>query len=148
MVIMEEKSVPDLRLFYRGHAQVRDAIGSPGTRRCLFGSPDPAETSRFCREELRREYDRQKKKWNFDFEKDTPLEGGRYQWERVQCPLPEQSHTEAVFGPEERVQERVAPEPAAPTPAPCPAPADRSSQPPVRQPSITGECTLRRLRAV
>ena len=154
MLIMEDQSAPDQRLFYLGHAQVRRAVGSP--RRCLFGPPDPVETTRFVQEEMRQIYERQKKKWNFDFEKEQPVAGGRYLWERVEHPPPEQSRTEAGFGAEvepvqplERVQEPA--EPAAPAPAPAPAPpapaaaapADRSTERPVRQRPITGEHSAR-----
>lgn len=94
MLIMEDQSSPEVRRFYLGHAQVRRATRSPC--RCLFGPPDPAATQRFIQEEMRLIYEGQKKKWNFDFEREQPLPG-RFQWEAVDSAPPEQSRTEAGF---------------------------------------------------
>ncbi|XP_037087970.1 cyclin-dependent kinase inhibitor 1B-like [Pollicipes pollicipes] len=96
MLIMEDQGAPDLRRFYLGHAQVRSAAGSPC--RCLFGPADTEATRRFVQGEMKDIYERQKKKWNFDFELERPVPGGRYQWERVGGAPPEQSRTEAGFG--------------------------------------------------
>ncbi|XP_043224724.1 cyclin-dependent kinase inhibitor 1B-like [Amphibalanus amphitrite] len=150
MMIMDNQNAPDLRLFYLGHAQVRRAAGSP--RRRLFGPVDPAETRRVLEEEMRHIYESQKKKWNFDFEKEEPVPGGRYLWERVQPPPPEQSRTEAAYGPEpsERVQEPAAPAPApAPVAAPAAAPSDRASNRPARsQAAITDMLRTRKRQRV
>ena len=52
-------------------------------RRCLFGKPNPTDTKKFLQDQINRIHERNKSKWNFDFEKDTPLPG-RYTWHIIQ----------------------------------------------------------------
>ena len=48
-------------------------------KRCLFGRGDPEENIRFAKKELEKSLQDSKKRWNFDFESERPLDG-RYQW--------------------------------------------------------------------
>lgn len=50
--------------------------------RSLFGPVDHDESKRFLQEELSRITQQDSKRWNFDFQKDKPLEG-RFAWETV-----------------------------------------------------------------
>lgn len=54
--------------------------------RCLFGPIDHEELTEFLNKELDEDTEIAKQKWNFDFENETPLEGGsgRYEWTIVQ----------------------------------------------------------------
>lgn len=62
-------------------------------QRCLFGKPDP-ETQERNKEDamdmLKKDTEEKTKKWNFDFENETPLKG-RYQWEKVRSETPSKS---------------------------------------------------------
>ena len=51
-------------------------------RRCLFGPVDHAENTRFLKHQLKLQEEESCKKWNFDFNTMTPLEG-KYTWEPV-----------------------------------------------------------------
>lgn len=48
-------------------------------KRCLFGRGDPEENIRFAKKELEKSLADSKKRWNFDFESERPLDG-RYEW--------------------------------------------------------------------
>ena len=50
--------------------------------RCLFGPVDHEEVRRTLRRELRVLTERNREKWNFDFQQERPLPG-RYSWERT-----------------------------------------------------------------
>ncbi|XP_029429372.1 cyclin-dependent kinase inhibitor 1 [Rhinatrema bivittatum] len=50
--------------------------------RSLFGAVDHEQLKHDCRELLRSCHEEAKRKWNFDFVSETPLEGA-YKWERV-----------------------------------------------------------------
>ena len=55
---------------------------NPGTsrvKRCLFGRGDPEENIRFAKRELEKSLQDSKKRWNFDFEAERPLDG-RFEW--------------------------------------------------------------------
>lgn len=63
--------------------RTEEAVADPetsGVRRCLFGRGDPEENIRFAKRELERSLCESKRRWNFDFEADKPL-NGRYEWE-------------------------------------------------------------------
>jgi hypothetical protein len=84
-----------LRLLFPRLGRARSASNEPSpgenvspavtnARRCLFPGPrpSPAEVNALIDEELAREREEAKRKWNFDFEKLEPLPG-RYLWEPV-----------------------------------------------------------------
>uniref|UniRef100_UPI00398F5635 cyclin-dependent kinase inhibitor 1C n=1 Tax=Pristiophorus japonicus TaxID=55135 RepID=UPI00398F5635 len=49
--------------------------------RSLFGPIDHEELRRETKSKLREIGERDRRKWNFNFATDTPLEGGEYEWE-------------------------------------------------------------------
>ncbi|XP_067849799.1 cyclin-dependent kinase inhibitor 1B [Heptranchias perlo] len=49
--------------------------------RSLFGPIDHDELRRETKSKLREIGERDRRKWNFNFDTDTPLEGGEYEWE-------------------------------------------------------------------
>ncbi|XP_067902089.1 cyclin-dependent kinase inhibitor 1B [Heterodontus francisci] len=49
--------------------------------RSLFGPIDHDELRRETKSKLREISERDRRKWNFNFATDTPLEGGEYEWE-------------------------------------------------------------------
>ena len=51
-------------------------------RRCLFGPVDHEENNRFLKQQLKIQEQESCKKWNFDFNTMTPLDG-KYAWEPV-----------------------------------------------------------------
>ncbi|CAG0896894.1 unnamed protein product [Cyprideis torosa] len=64
---------------------------SKSPRRSLFEADTNASsmsTMEFLEEELRREREEQRKKWDFDFESMIPMQGGRFQWVKEAVPLP------------------------------------------------------------
>lgn len=52
-------------------------------RRCLFGPPDHERIRRDLDKALEENNAEMQSKWNFDFQKDSPLEG-KFQWEVVE----------------------------------------------------------------
>ncbi|GFW63829.1 uncharacterized protein TNCV_3744341 [Trichonephila clavipes] len=52
-------------------------------RRCLFGPPDHEFTNNFLETETKKLEQRNRDRWNFDFVRGTPLDGGRYAWTPV-----------------------------------------------------------------
>lgn len=80
--------------------------------RSLFGPIDHDELRRETKSRLREISERDRRKWNFNFATDTPLQGGQYQWEeggdvpafyretvqrgkvRLPCPPPEPSSSD------------------------------------------------------
>ncbi|XP_037070277.1 cyclin-dependent kinase inhibitor 1B-like [Pollicipes pollicipes] len=84
MLVMEE-IVPEGGV--RGEVVAHPALGQaarppPSCRRRLFAATCPDSDSRLLRDELQAIYERQRLRWNFDFEREEPLPG-RYQWEYV-----------------------------------------------------------------
>ncbi|XP_020367636.1 cyclin-dependent kinase inhibitor 1C [Rhincodon typus] len=80
--------------------------------RSLFGPIDHDELRRETKSKLREISERDRRRWNFNFATDTPLQGGEYEWEeggddvpafyresvhrskpRLQCPVPESCHS-------------------------------------------------------
>jgi len=124
MLVMQMEEQPDMRRFLLGHAQVNRAANSP--RRCLFGPMDQEANRRFINEEMEDIYKAQEKKWNFDFRLERPLPG-RFLWQPVGSPPPEQSRTEAgsQFGPEPETGAEGDSTPTLCHPASPPSPADR-----------------------
>lgn len=55
-------------------------------RRCLFGRPDHQELENDLQRELDRDAREMSEKWEFDFKEEKPLEGTRFQWEKVNEP--------------------------------------------------------------
>ena len=51
-------------------------------RRSLFGPVDHEATQLMCRQECQKLIDEENNRWNFDFEKGTPLDG-QYKWEEL-----------------------------------------------------------------
>ena len=52
-------------------------------KKCLFGRPDHKELDEYLKKELKKDVQEKNEKWNFDFEKGVPKEGGTFQWEKV-----------------------------------------------------------------
>lgn len=85
---MAEKSGSDIfaRLrFFQTESENTDSDPTrpnPATsrvKRCLFGRGDPEENIRFAKRELEKSLQDSKKRWNFDFESERPLDG-RFEW--------------------------------------------------------------------
>ena len=70
----QEDSNPD-----EHSAENRPNPATSRVKRCLFGRGDPEENIRFAKKELEKSLQDSKKRWNFDFESERPLDG-RYQW--------------------------------------------------------------------
>ncbi|XP_031553686.1 cyclin-dependent kinase inhibitor 1B-like [Actinia tenebrosa] len=74
-----------------------DVSPSLGVRRCLFGPVDHSETRAHLQREMKTMVEDGIRRWNFDFEKGTPLKG-RYLWHKtpsndVQNDIPSSSIT-------------------------------------------------------
>ena len=52
-------------------------------RRCLFGRPDPKETRKFLKEEMKKIDEQNCDKWSFNFAVGSPIRGGDFEWEPV-----------------------------------------------------------------
>ena len=52
-------------------------------RRCLFGRPDPKETRKFLKEEMRKIDDQNCAQWSFNFHVGSPIKGGDFEWEPI-----------------------------------------------------------------
>lgn len=70
------------------NAQKKDITPSLSVRRCLFGPVDHEVVRNDLRREMKSQTDSSSRKWNFDFEKNTPLEG-RFLWSKMNT-TPEQ----------------------------------------------------------
>merc|ERR1719507_2657457 len=57
-------------------------------KRCLFGRGNHEENIKFAKRELEKSLIESKKKWNFDFENERPIDGGRYEWQTSPYPKP------------------------------------------------------------
>lgn len=62
--------------------QKKDITPSLNVRRCLFGPVDHETVRNDLRREMKSQSESSARKWNFDFEKNTPLEG-RFLWSRM-----------------------------------------------------------------
>ena len=72
-----------LQLFRRSSENPDEPRIDPSTsrvKRCLFGRGNPQENIKFAKAELQKSLADSKKKWNFDFENEVPIEG-RFKWE-------------------------------------------------------------------
>jgi len=64
-------------------------------KRCLFGRGNSEENIKFAKRELEKSLADSKKRWNFDFEKERPMEG-RYVWQTPPYPrIPKKATNEA-----------------------------------------------------
>jgi len=57
-------------------------------KRCLFGRGNHEENIKFAKRELEKSRTESKNKWNFDFENERPIDGGRYEWLTSPYPKP------------------------------------------------------------
>lgn len=57
-------------------------------KRCLFGRGNHEENIKFAKRELEKSRAESKNKWNFDFENERPIDGGRYEWQTSPYPKP------------------------------------------------------------
>lgn len=57
-------------------------------KRCLFGRGNHEENIKFAKRELEKSRTESKNKWNFDFENERPIDGGRYEWQTSPYPKP------------------------------------------------------------
>jgi len=57
-------------------------------KRCLFGRGNHEENIKFANRELEKSRAESKNKWNFDFENERPIDGGRYEWQTSPYPKP------------------------------------------------------------
>ena len=60
-------------------SETRPNPATSRVKRCLFGRGDPEENIRFAKRELEKSLQDSKKRWNFDFESERPLDG-RFEW--------------------------------------------------------------------
>ena len=56
--------------------------------RVLFDPPDHEANLRFVKRELEKAKREAEDRWNFDFENEKPIEGGRFEWVPPTRPLP------------------------------------------------------------
>lgn len=54
-------------------------------KRALFGPTDHEENLRFVRKEMKKAKQEAQSKWNFDFDKEVPIPGGRFNWEEARA---------------------------------------------------------------
>lgn len=54
-------------------------------KRCLFGRGNSEENIKFAKKEMEKSLAESKKRWNFDFEKERPMEG-RFEWQSSPYP--------------------------------------------------------------
>lgn len=64
-------------------------------KRCLFGRGNHEENIRFAKRELEKSIAESKRKWNFDFENERPMEG-RFEWQSSPYPIFKKKNTENV----------------------------------------------------
>ncbi|XP_041052701.1 cyclin-dependent kinase inhibitor 1C [Carcharodon carcharias] len=96
--------------------------------RSLFGPIDHDELRRETKSKLREISERDRRKWNFNFATDTPLQGGEYEWEegedapafyresiqrgkvRLQCPAPESCNSDTNSSDSAGLESRDSPD--------------------------------------
>ena len=67
-------------------------------KRCLFGRGNSEENIKFAKRELEKSIQDSKKKWNFDFENEKPMEG-RFEWKTPPgVPYPQKMSRSAASG--------------------------------------------------
>jgi len=54
-------------------------------KRALFGPTDHEENLRFVRKEMKKAKQDAQRKWDFDFEQEKPIPGGRFVWEQAKA---------------------------------------------------------------
>ena len=69
--------------YYTHGLKMQTLSNKSKVRRCLFGPPDHERIRRGLDKALEENNTEMQSKWNFDFQKDSPLEG-KFQWEVVE----------------------------------------------------------------
>lgn len=67
-------------------------------KRCLFGRPDHQELDSDLQRELDKDTQEMNEKWDFDFKEGKPLNGNKFQWEKVNEPSKEKSEQPKDIG--------------------------------------------------
>lgn len=80
---------------------------SSKTKRCLFGRPDHQQLEADLKKELNKDVQEMNEKYNFDFPRGEPLEGGRFEWEAVEPSKQEQQTTGASCGSRETKSQEI-----------------------------------------
>ena len=78
MTIDVLKTLPNDSKYVNGTVPVR-----PSVRRSLFGKVNHEESMEFLKKEIKSIEESQKKRWNFDFKTEKPLEPYNYEWTPV-----------------------------------------------------------------
>lgn len=68
------------------HSRPKIDPATSRVKRCLFGRGNHEENIRFAKRELEKSYAESKRKWNFDFVNERPMEG-RFEWQSSPYPM-------------------------------------------------------------
>ena len=79
----DEDSDPETRTRPTRPQRIDPATSS--VKRCLFGRGNTEENIKFAKREMEKSLAESKKKWNFDFENERPMEG-RFEWQSSPYP--------------------------------------------------------------